>query len=673
MSQKKSAHANIYTYLFLFLAIFLVLASRLFYLQIISWEKYQTQSASNSLRLINLPTKRGDILDSNGEILATSVPIAVISIDTNAKTSDKEITIHNLASLLKPLSYDENKILETIEDANKKGIYGNIEIIKIPYDKSQGLEIIGKFYERAKYLPSATVNIIPTRHYPLGSVLGNTIGYVGSISQEEYVGNEDIYTLTDTVGKLGIERSMEIYNKEGYSITGLMGTKGTQAVEVNSQGKAINVKSSENTSVPGDNVNLTIDIRLQVALEKELDRQINISKAANSKAGSGAAIAFNVNTGEILAMSSKPDLNPNDFLDGLSDEKIKYYLENDQSPMLNKVINVAYPPGSTFKMITALSGLHYSGLTADYTETCTGIWRNNIPCTGIHGKIKLSRALEVSCNSYFQSFAEQTGIDNISKTAMQFGLGVDTGFTDLKGVTKGFLPTVDAKADYEKNYRDGMVKKITEQTLKDIVEINQDNSLTASFKKEQIEILEQEKDIAIAKYDRYYQENKDWYIHDTDLVSIGQGLNNYSVLQLGEYISALANGGTRYKPTLIKSVSSDDGKNIYTVKPIILNKVEMTEEEINEVKIGMKQVITKGTARRVFSGSNLSVAAKTGTAETGRAGDIKEYHGVFVAYAPVEKPEIAIAVVVEYAKNSSSTAAEVAKAVFSKYFSLKGN
>jgi penicillin-binding protein 2 len=673
MAQKKSAHANIYLYLLLFLAIFSVLASRLFFLQIINGDKYQTQSASNSLRLINLPTKRGDILDANGNILATSIPIAAITFDTNAKTAEKETTIHNLAILLEPLNFDKNKILEVIDAANKKGIYGNIDIIKIDYAQNQGLEIIGKFYERAKYLPAATVNIIPTRSYPLGPLLGNTLGYVGSISQEEYKGNEDKYSLTDIVGKLGIERSLETFNKEGTTLKGLLGTKGTQEVEIDNRGRTVNVKSLENSSIPGDNVSLTIDVRLQKVLEETLDAQINLSKAASSKAGAGAAIAFNVNTGEILAMSSKPDLNPNDFLDGLDDEEVKYYLENDQSPMLNKVTNVAYPPGSTFKMITALAGLHYSGLTVEYRETCPGIWRDNIKCTGIHGNINLTEALRVSCNTYFQSFSEKAGIENISKTARQFGLGVDTGFTDVSGVIKGFLPTPDNKAIFEKNFKEGMIKKLTEQTSKKIVEINQDNSLTSSSKKEQIEIVEQEKEIEIAKYERYYQENKDWYIHDTNLVSIGQGLNNYSILQLGEFASTLANGGTRYKPTLIKSISSADEKSVYTVKPIVLNKVEMTAEELNIVKEGMRQVVASGTASRIFSGSRVAAAGKTGTAETGRSGDIKEYHGLFVGYAPYDNPEIAVAVVVEYAVNSSNNAAAVARAVFEAYVNLKGN
>lgn len=673
MAQKKSAHANIYLYLLLFLAIFSVLASRLFFLQIINGDKYQTQSASNSLRLINLPTKRGDILDANGNLLATSIPIAAITFDTNAKTAEKETTIHNLAILLKPLNYDKNKILEVIDAANKKGIYGNVDIIKIDYAQNQGLEIIGKFYERAKYLPAATVNIIPTRNYPLGPILGNTLGYVGSISQEEYKGNEDKYSLTDIVGKLGIERSLETFNKEGTILKGLLGTKGTQEVEIDNRGRTVNVKSLDNSSIPGDNVSLTIDIRLQKVLEETLDAQINLSKAASSKAGAGAAIAFNVNTGEILAMSSKPDLNPNDFLDGLSDEEVKYYLENDQSPMLNKVTNVAYPPGSTFKMITALAGLHYSGLTVEYRETCPGIWRDNIKCTGIHGNINLTEALRVSCNTYFQSFSEKAGIENISKTARQFGLGVDTGFTDVNGVIKGFLPTPDNKAIFEKNFKEGMIKKLTEQTSKKIVEINQDNSLTSSSKKEQIEITEQEKEIEIAKYERYYQENKDWYIHDTNLVSIGQGLNNYSILQLGEFASTLANGGTRYKPTLIKSITSADEKSVFNVKPIVLNKVEMTAEELNTVKVGMRQVVTSGTASRIFSGSRVAAAGKTGTAETGRSGDIKEYHGLFVGYAPYDNPEIAVAVVVEYAVNSSNSAAAVARAVFEAYVNLKGN
>ena len=675
MSTKKSAHANIYIYLFLLLGIFLLLAGRLFYLQVINAEEYKTQSASNSMRLVTLPTKRGDILDINGEVLATSIPVASIVIDTNADEADYQMTIYNLAKLLEGLGYDVAKIEATIEAANKKGLYGSIEIIRIPYDDENGMAIIGKFYERAAYLTAASVTILPTRYYPQGTTLGTTVGYVGSISEEEYKGNEDLYSLNDIIGKAGLEKSMEVFKKQGTSLKGLLGTKGTQAVEIDSLGRTVAIKSTDNKSIPGDSLQLTIDLRLQRVMEDALDSQISISQAYNSKAASAAAIAINVNTGEILAMSSKPDLDPNDFIDGLSESEAEYYLENKSSPMLNKVTGVAYPPGSTFKMIIALAGLHYSGLTGDYTETCTGVWRDNIKCTGTHGSISMVEALRVSCNDYFQSFAEKPTIENIAKTARQFGLGVDTGFTDIPGVVKGFLPTPESKASLEKAYLEGIIKKITAATSEEIVAINDDNTLSAGAKKEKITLLEKEKEQSIANAQRYYNENKDWYIRDTDLVSIGQGLNNYSAMQLGEYISTIANGGTRYKPTIIRSITSSDGKSVYEVKPLVLNKVEMTPEEFAVIKAGMEQVTTSGTAATDFRGSGLSVAGKTGTAQTGRAGDSADNngeHGLFVGYAPVDNPEIAIAVIIEYGRNSSSSAAQVAREVLEAYFSLKG-
>lgn len=669
MIKQKPASNNIVVYLLLFLGLFLILAGRLFVLQIVEVEKYKTQAASNSVRLINLPTKRGDILDANGEMLATSIPIASIVLDTNADEASYEMTVHNLAILLGGLGYDEKKINDTIMAANKKGIYGSIEIIRIQYEQPGSVELISRFYERASYMTAASVSIIPTRFYPQGVILGNTIGYVGTISKEEYDAGGEVYGLNDIIGKLGLEKSLEFFKKEGTELKGLMGTKGSQSVEVDNQGRIVAVRSEENSSIPGDNVQLTIDLRIQRAMESALDSQINLSKAFNENAGAGAAIAFNVNNGQILAMSSKPDLNPNDFLGGLSESLADYYLKNPQAPMLNKVTSAAYPPGSTFKMITAFAGLHYSGLTAEYTETCTGAWKDLIKCTGTHGTIGLLEAMTVSCNVYFQSFGEKATIENIAKTARQFGLGVDTGFTDMNGVVKGFLPTPESKASYEKNYMDGMIKKINEQTAAEIVAVNQNTTLTSSAKKEQIKLLEAGKADAIARVEKYYKENRDWYTSDTDLVSIGQGLNNYSVLQLGEYISTIANGGTRYKPTIIKSITSANGTSVYTVAPVVLNKVEMTPEEIAVVKEGMRLVTTVGTARNVFRNTGLSVAGKTGTAETGRSGDVKDedYHGVFVGYYPVDNPQIAVACIVEYGKGNATAAANVARAVFEAY------
>ena len=676
MNQKKSAHVNINVYLFMFLIIFLFLAFRLFYLQIISGQKYKTQSSSNSVKLETLPTKRGEILDANGNILATSIPIASIVLDTNASEGDQKLTIHNLAELLASLGYDEGKIYTVIEEANKKGIYGDIEIIRVSYNDTQGACIIGKLYERANILPAASLTIIPTRYYPQGTVFGNILGYIGKISKEEYTGNEDKYSLNDMVGKSGLEKSLELFTRQGTTIQGILGKKGVQQVEIDSLGKTVAVKSTETTSVPGDTFQLTINLELQKVLESSMENQIEQSKAINPKAGAGAGIVFNVNTGEILAMASLPSVNPNDFVDGISNTEYTYYFENNRAPIVNKVVNDAYPPGSTFKMITAFAGLHYARVTENTTITCTGKWRDNIKCTGTHGDMNLLNGLKISCNSYFQGISEIAGIDNIDKTAVQFGLGADTGFTDLEGVTKGFLPSPDSKASFEKNYLNGIISQIKEATSQEIVMVNADNTLSSSAKKEKIEILEQDKEVSIAKVQTYYEQNKDWYIHDTNMVSIGQGLNNYNILQMGQYISTIANGGIRYKPTIIKNIISADGSNTYSTSPIILNKVEMTEDEINLVKSGLKLVTTSGTASAVFRNSRISVAGKTGTAETGRVGDDPEnndYHGLFVGYSPVDKPEIAVAVLIEYGKNSSNSAAYIAKDVMEAYYNLKGD
>lgn len=674
MNKKKENEGNVLNYLIFIAVMLLILIGRLFQIQVINGLNYQTKSSNNALRLTDIPAKRGDIIGRNGEPLAVSRAMASIAININTSKDDYEKTMYNLIELLKPLGIDEEKIKKKIKDKSAISPYGVIEIVKVPYDQGYGMQIISKIYERSVILPAAKVQIIPTRYYPQESILGVTLGYVGAIDQEEYEKNKSIYKQNDSIGKIGLEKSLEQFKKEGTDLKGLYGTKGTQEVEVSADGKAIKTKGEINPSKPGDNFQLTIDLRLQTALETALDKQIKISQDSNSKAGSGSALIMDVKTGEILAMASKPCFNPNDFINGLSEDKINYYIKNSQTPMVNKVLNTPYPPGSTFKMTTALAGLTYGNLTSSSQFTCTGkFWEPPyIPCTGVHGTINLETALKVSCNVYIQAISQQTGIDNISKIARQLGLGVDTGFTDIPSASKGFLPTPDSKSAYEKDYLEGIKENSNYNAADKIVAINQNNNFNEAEKQKQIEAVEAEKNKNINTATSNYEWTKNWYPYDTYNLSIGQGMNNYTVLQLSQYISTIANGGTRYKPILVKKAITSSGKVAYEAKPIVLNKLEVSNANLDFVKAGMYQVTQSGgTAGSIFSNYSIPIAAKTGTAETGRVTDNSkiDYHGVFVAFAPYDNPQIAIAVIVEYGKGSSTSAALVAKEAFDTYFS----
>ena len=673
MNKKKYNEGNVRGYLVFIVITFLILIGRLFQIQVINGANYQTQSSNNTLRLIDIPAKRGDITDRNNEPLAVSRPMASIAIDINFTEDDYEKTIYNLHELLKPLGFNEEKIRKKIKDKDAIGAYGLIEIAKVPYDQGDGMQIISKIYERAAILPAAKVQIIPTRYYPQESVLGVTLGYVGAINQEEYEKNKSIYKQTDSIGKIGLEKSLEQFKKERTDLRGLYGIKGTQEVEVDMEGKTIKTKGEIIPSKSGDNFQLTIDLRLQKALEIALDKQIKVSQDLNPKAGSGAAVIMDVNTGEILAIASKPYFNPNDFINGLSEDKVDYYIRSLQTPMVNKALNTPYPPGSTFKMTTALAGLTYGNLTPNSQFTCTGkFWEPPyIPCTDAHGTINLETTLKVSCNVYFQAVSQQIGVDNISKTAKQLGLGVDTGFTDIPGVSKGFLPTPDSKSYYEKEYLECVKKNLNGVTADKIVAINQNNNLNEVEKRKQIEVIEAERNETINAVKSNYEWSKSWHPYDTYNLSIGQGMNNYSILQLSQYISTIANGGTRYKPILVKKAVTHAGKVAYEAQPIVLNKLEVAKSDLDSVKTGMRQVAQfGGTAGLVFSNYSIPIAAKTGTAETGRVTDNSktDYHGVFVAFAPYDNPQIAIAVIIEYGKGDSNSAAWVAKEVFDAYF-----
>ncbi|MDN5347271.1 MAG: penicillin-binding protein 2 [Clostridia bacterium] len=650
--------------------IFSVLATRLFYLQVVSAEEFAKQSSENSIRIIPIEARRGDIFDRQGNLLATSKPVFAISL---ANIPDKELdaTVNKLAALLGDPLLTPESVREKIKTNPRR--YEPVIIKRIPAD-AEGMAAITRLEEHRLELPGVNITTEPLRFYPHGSLAGHILGYVGQITQKELEERKaDNYRLTAKIGKTGIERYLEYDNQGGEEI-GLRGKDGAQQVEVN----AYNRKIRDLVTIPprpGDNVILTLDLGLQQTLEQAMDEVIQQAKKNNPKAGAGAAVVIDVKTGAILAIASKPNLNPNDFVDGSFEKKQNYYNDIHLMPGFNRAVQGTYPPGSTFKPITAMAALSSGNVLPEDSVLCSGgYWRpGGITCWQSHGRVDLERAMATSCNTYFQWAGEQAGIKKIVEVARQFGLGQPTGALGILGEASGILPSPDwkrevAAAEVNRRY----------QSLREGLEKKYNTLLSKASPTERERLLrakEQELSYLEAQYRIDYNFETGWHPFDTYNTSIGQGSNNYTMLQLANYVATLANGGTRWRPYIVEKVISARGEIKQEFRPEVMEKVQIAPEIMAAVRKSMLAVTQPGgTASFLFNNfpPYIRVAAKTGTAQTGRGGDDpdKDYHGLFIAFAPYDDPQIAFAGVIEYARHGGDSAGLVAKAVLEKYFGL---
>ena len=379
--------------------------------------------------------------------------------------------------------------------------------------------------------------------------------------------------------------------------------------------------------VPGNYLILTIDSDLQRVTEESLAKNIeNIRRSSGVKpkdgadCNAGAAAVIDVKTGDALALASHPTYDMSRF-----DEDYSALLEDEARPMVFRAVNGTYSPGSTFKPLTAIAALQSGNLSISeiiedkgvykfyegYQPTCW-IW-NEYKMT--HGKQNVTAALENSCNFFFYEVGRRLGIDALGKYAEKFGLGVSTGI-ELNEETAGHM----ASPEYKKQ----VVQNLTSQ---------------------------------------------DWYGGDTLQAAIGQSYSLFTPLQLANYAATIANGGTRYKVNLIKSVrSSVDGSVVREFEPEVRESIDMDEDVLNAVKQGMKKVADEGSASEVFSNYGVQVGGKTGTAQLGNGSN----NAVFIAYAPFDDPQIAVAVVLEHGVRGTN-AAQVAKDIFDKYFNLNAD
>lgn len=456
------------------------------------------------------------------------------------------------------------------------------------------------------------------RQYDQPGLATHIVGRVGKINASEYEEKKNLgYGIHDTIGKQGIEQWAEEY---------LRGTDGTTGTTKSVNGKDITVLN-DTEPVPGNYLILTIDSDLQRVTEESLAKNIeNIRRSSGVKpkdgadCNAGAAAVIDVKTGDALALASHPTYDMSRF-----DEDYSTLLEDEARPMVFRAVNGTYSPGSTFKPLTAIAALQSGNLSISeiiedkgvykfyegYQPTCW-IW-NEYKMT--HGKQNVTAALENSCNFFFYEVGRRLGIDALGKYAEKFGLGVSTGI-ELNEETAGHM----ASPEYKKQ----VVQNLTSQ---------------------------------------------DWYGGDTLQAAIGQSYSLFTPLQLANYAATIANGGTRYKVNLIKSVrSSVDGSVVREFEPEIRESIDMDEDVLNAVKQGMKKVADEGSASEVFSNYGVQVGGKTGTAQLGNGSN----NAVFIAYAPFDDPQIAVAVVLEHGVRGTN-AAQVAKDIFDKYFNLNAD
>lgn len=665
---------NLKIYSWLIIALLTILCIRLAIVQLFHNETYQTQAKENRIRLVSIKPPRGEIYAANGEILAANQLVYTLTFSPVGVQNQEEV-ISSLVEVVK--EYYPDITAESIEEKiaqQQYRLFEPIVIIRdIPWDLVVELE------EERQDFPGVNISVEPLRDYPNSTLAGHVLGYIHSINAEELeaasIEGFD-YTMNSLIGKSGIEKQ---YEKE------LRGIEGARRVEVDAKNRPIGELVTLEPK-PGNNLKLTIDLDLQKVMEQSLNEVLTNLQQQNPKAKVGSTVLLDVKTGAVLAMASLPALNPDDWKGNISNELAAYYFPQGEgyNPLqpggaMNRSIQTTYPPGSTFKPVTGMAVLEQGAVDSlDYAVNCQGrYWiAPYIKCHSVHGNVNYYTAMAGSCNTYFQEMARRAGKEGIIHVASEFGLGSKTGI-DLPYERAGLLPTPEWKKEInailtDRNY----------DNLRKNLENKYDSLIKNASSEEEKEKLEKQKNnekIKLeAQYKIDYQFNTTWQPFDTFNMSIGQGSNDFTVLQLANFTATIANGGNYMKPYIVEQIISPEGKVLKTNRPEILRRVDVKPEAIAETKRAMHEVAKPGgTAYHLFYHfpEHIQVAAKTGTAETGRVGDDPkgDFHGVFIAFAPVEDPQIAFAGIVEYGRSGGGSAGLVAKALFEQYFGINNH
>jgi penicillin-binding protein 2 len=670
----KKTEDRLRVYWMIIIGIFAVMLVRLFMLQLVQAHAYRTQSEENRVRLIPIRAPRGEILDRNGLVLAKNKQVFAVTLTQNSTKSPDEV-IQRLVDILSQ-TYPE-VTLEYIQEQIKQHQNRRYEPITIKRDID--MMMLTRLEEARQELPGVSIEVEPIRDYPLDQesghpLAGHLLGFVREISAKELteLNREALeggyYRIGDLTGKDGLEKSYE---------TLLRGQDGARQVEVNAYNREVS-KMMTIPADPGNSLVLTLDANLQKAMESSMDQTLaSLQAKGQVKALAGTAVAIDVKTGAVLAMVSRPFLDPNDFIGTMSQNLADFYYRSQPAAAINRAIAGTYPPGSTFKPVTAMAALESHALTPQQRLiNCTGYYpiKPYIRCTGAHGLMDLYSGMAKSCNTYFQEAGRLAGPERMVMVGQQFGLGVRTGI-DLPGEVQGLLPSPQWKMELNTKLLESRYQKLYAELDNRYNELLLIPELDEKTREGYLRDKERERKRIEALYDIDYRFATSWQPYDTFNMSIGQGSNNFTPLQLANYVATLANGGKHFKPYLVDSVVSSKGEVLQKFEPSLLNQVTVSPENMMEVRKSMEGVtMPGGTAYSLFNDfpATIRVAGKTGTAQTGRKGDDKnkDFHGVFIAYAPADDPQIAFAGIIEYGGHGSTSSGYVARAVFREYFGL---
>lgn len=585
--------------IFFFAAIIL---ARLWFLQIHKGNEYRDRADNNRVRMREIVAPRGNILDTKGREMVTNRPsFNVVLVREDSKNVDQLLKTLALA-----LDLDISKLWEKLRDAVHKPKHIPVRLLE-----DVDWETLAYLENHNQEFPGIRIETIPARVYHYKNLAAHVIGYLGEISKKELAArSSEIYTGGDLIGKMGLERMRE---------KDLRGEKGSSSSEVNARGfEQQLLKNVE--PLPGNDIQLTIDTELQEVAEGLMD--------AGDKAG--AVVAMEVKTGRMLVLASNPVLPLDQFTGGISHKNWNALLENTKHPLINKVVQAMYPPGSTYKMMTAMAGLSSGVIDPDTVFYCPGYYsfgnrRYHCWKRGGHGAVNLKRAISESCDVYFYQVGLRVGVDKLAVMANKFGLGHSSGI-EMEHEKSGLTPTKEwKKKKYKKKWQDG----------------------------------------------------------ETLSVAIGQGFNLVTPLQVCLMTATIANNGKQFLPQIIEKVTDPDGKILEQFEPVVAQELQSEKRFLAEIRAGMEEVVQgqHGTARTVKI-KGLTIGGKTGTAQVVR---LKQYqhlqeedipykyrdHAWFTCYAPAEDPEIAITVLVEHGLHGGSGAGPVARALLDAYFAKR--
>ena len=591
----KKQTLRLQTMLGLCFLLFGILLGRMVYLQLWRGEYYTKQSDGNRLRQSRIIAPRGLIFDKNGKELVNNLPGYAVVLQKQADY--KPETLQHISQLLGiPVEVIKKKIKES------QNYY---EPILLKSDLS--LEMVTKIEEQRRYMPEVMLSVQPIRNYPYKELGVHALGYVGEVSSYEIEkGLFKNVTQGSIVGKSGLEKS---YDKI------LRGEDGAFMEEVDVAGNVVKHYDSVQP-VPGKNLQLTLDFRLQQSLENFTDKHLAFLRSSGlaPRARAAAVVALDPRNGAVRAMVSRPGYDPNLFVHGISSKDWNRINDDDSYPLNNKVISGEYPPGSTFKIVTGSAAfeLNKVGLNEPIYD---GGFHPLVPTMGnaggeVLGWLTFISALAMSDNVYFYELGNRVGIDNIAKYARLYGFGEKTGI-DLEGESKGLVASKQVKREIW---------------------------------------------------------NEDWRLGDTFNAAIGQGFNLTTPMQLSVMLSIVANGGIKYQPYLVDSILNADGSFFDRPKRAEAKHIDVSQQTIDYMRQGMSATTKEGGTASYISQLPKPIAGKTGTAENSHGRD----HGLFVAYGPVEDPELVVVCIVEQGGFGSTAAGPIVYKAFEEYFKERG-